>query len=102
MAVHPAELGQVRQLVQAGHITDRWEDRVLNDGAQEDVRTESRRLGRRPGSQDCGRHACIAHDELAVLLANRLSPALELKEREAVVPRLDLRVVAPRDQIAAR
>src|SRR5438093_776966 len=43
MSVDAAQLTQVRQLVRTRHVTDGWEERVLNDGPQQDVRAEPRR-----------------------------------------------------------
>ena len=52
-------------------------------------------------TQRVGRVVLVADDEPAVLLANGAPRAVEVEQRQAVVLRLDLRVVAARHELGA-
>ena len=101
MIVHAAELPEIRELVRPGDVTDRGEQRILNHRAEQHVRAEAGRpLGGLP-EQRPHRIPLLADDEGAVLLANGAAAPVQMKERQAVVLRVDLRMVAARRQIGS-
>ena len=104
VVVHAAELAEVGELVRSGDVADRREERVLDDRAQQHVRAEAggtfRRLRRPAPPWD----TAVADQEAAVLLPDRAPAAILLirvKQREAVVLRVHLRVIAARREIGA-
>src|SRR5678816_3205524 len=80
----------IRDSVWAGHVTHRWEQRVLNERTQQHVGAELR--GRLP---DAFEQRVLWDDRIAdlvgaVLNANRLSAAIEMEERHRIGLRRDL------------
>ena len=101
MIVHAAKLAQVGELVGSRDVANGRKNRVLDDRPQQHVRAEA---GRSIGGflHEHGRRiVLIAHHELAVLLSNGTASAFEMEQREAVVLRLHLRVIAARHEIGS-
>src|SRR4029077_8825839 len=97
--VHAAQLAEVGEFVGTSHVADRRENRVLHNRKEQDVRAEAGGLRRRLLHERRGGVLLIANHETAVLLANRAAAPLEREQRQAVVLRVHLRVVAARGQI---
>ena len=97
--VDAAQLAEVGELVRAGDVADGREQRVLHDRAEQDVGAEAGRLRRRLLDQRRRRVLLVADDEAAVLLADGAAAAVEVKQRDAVVVPVHLRVVAAGGEI---
>jgi hypothetical protein len=97
--VDAAQLPEIGELVRPGDVADRREDSVLHHWSQQYVRAES---GRALGCllhEGRGGISIVADDETAVLLTDRSPATFQMEEREAVVLRVHLRVIAARCQI---
>ena len=63
--VDAAQLAEVRQLVRSGDVTDRREQRVLHDRAQQHVRAEAGRAARWPAATSAGGAKLLVADDEA-------------------------------------
>jgi hypothetical protein len=97
--VDAAQLAKVGQLVRSRDVAHRREERVLHHGPQQHVGTEpGRLLGRLLHERRC-RVRLVADQEAAVLLADGAAAAVEMKERDALIVLMHLRVIAARGEV---
>ena len=102
MLVDALQLAEIGELVRAGDVADRREERVLHDRPQQHVRAEAGGILGGLLHQRGGAVRVLADEKLSVPLANRLTAAVQHEQRDRVVLRLDLRMVAASLQVCAR
>src|SRR5206468_6725757 len=98
---HAAKLAEIRQLIRSRDVTNRRKNRVLDNRPEQHAGTESRWLLRGPFQELCRRIPLVTDHEGTVLLADRSARAIKVEQRQAVVVRVDLRVIAARGQVGA-
>ena len=85
--------------MRSGHVGDRGKQGVLHDRPQQDVGAERRRLLANEIAERVRGQQGVAQGEGAVAQANGPAPPVQVEQRDRVVGRLHLRVVAARRQL---
>ena len=98
VAIDLTQLTQVGQLVGARHVTDGGKQRVLDDGAQQDVGAEMVRRSFDFRDERRERSFSFAYRHRTAAVPNAFAAVIQMKERDGIVMRRDLRVITGGDE----